>query len=310
MKKIILDTDIGFDCDDAGALALLHRLCDRGEAELLAVTACYDSPYVAGCIDAINTYYKRPVPVGVLYGAKKAVDDQPVYSPALCRDFPNQYPAEAYPSAADAVALLRKTLENAEDHSITLTVIGSLATANALLHSAPDHISPLSGKELIAHKLERTVVMGGRFFETWPEDIWLDDSFRVTWEWNIKADIAAAQNVCESWPGELVFSSYESGLWCVSMKEYCHLAPQDDPVRQAYMLHGSIHGRSSWDHTAILEAVRPGQYYRLRPWGHITVDHEGITALQEAPGGKQSYLIPIMDYKAMETVIDSIVLPA
>ena len=35
--KIIFDTDIGGDCDDAGALALIHRLCDKGEAELLAV---------------------------------------------------------------------------------------------------------------------------------------------------------------------------------------------------------------------------------------------------------------------------------
>ena len=37
--KIIFDTDIGGDCDDAGTLAMLHRLCDKGEAELLAVTA-------------------------------------------------------------------------------------------------------------------------------------------------------------------------------------------------------------------------------------------------------------------------------
>ena len=36
--KIIFDTDIGGDCDDAGALALIHRLCDKGEVELLAVT--------------------------------------------------------------------------------------------------------------------------------------------------------------------------------------------------------------------------------------------------------------------------------
>ena len=54
MTKILFDTDIGGDCDDAGALAMLHRLCDLGECELLAVTACYASPYVAGCIDAIN----------------------------------------------------------------------------------------------------------------------------------------------------------------------------------------------------------------------------------------------------------------
>ena len=36
--RIIYDTDLGGDCDDAGTLAMLHRLCDLGEAELLAVT--------------------------------------------------------------------------------------------------------------------------------------------------------------------------------------------------------------------------------------------------------------------------------
>ena len=60
--KIIYDTDIGYDCDDAAALAMIHRLCDRGEAELLAVTHCFSTPYVSGCIDSINCYYGRQVP--------------------------------------------------------------------------------------------------------------------------------------------------------------------------------------------------------------------------------------------------------
>ena len=29
-KKVIFDTDIGGDCDDAGALALIHSLCNMG----------------------------------------------------------------------------------------------------------------------------------------------------------------------------------------------------------------------------------------------------------------------------------------
>ena len=35
---ILLDTDIGCDCDDAGAMAVLHALADMGETEILAVT--------------------------------------------------------------------------------------------------------------------------------------------------------------------------------------------------------------------------------------------------------------------------------
>ena len=30
ITKIIFDTDIGGDCDDTGALAMLHHLCDMG----------------------------------------------------------------------------------------------------------------------------------------------------------------------------------------------------------------------------------------------------------------------------------------
>src|SRR5438046_2179973 len=34
--KVIFDTDMDSDCDDVGALAVLHALADRGEAEILA----------------------------------------------------------------------------------------------------------------------------------------------------------------------------------------------------------------------------------------------------------------------------------
>jgi hypothetical protein len=34
--KVIFDTDTETDCDDAGAMAVLHSLADRGECEILA----------------------------------------------------------------------------------------------------------------------------------------------------------------------------------------------------------------------------------------------------------------------------------
>jgi len=34
---VIFDTDIGSDCDDAGALAVLHALADAGELKILGV---------------------------------------------------------------------------------------------------------------------------------------------------------------------------------------------------------------------------------------------------------------------------------
>src|SRR5687767_11741616 len=54
--RVILDTDIGPDVDDAGAVAVLHALADRGEARILAMFCCTSSDWGAPCLDALNTY--------------------------------------------------------------------------------------------------------------------------------------------------------------------------------------------------------------------------------------------------------------
>src|SRR3990170_2451987 len=62
---IIFDTDIGTDVDDAGALAILHVLADRGEAKILAAMSANQNHWCAPAIDVINTYYGRPdLPIG------------------------------------------------------------------------------------------------------------------------------------------------------------------------------------------------------------------------------------------------------
>ncbi|MBR2353416.1 MAG: nucleoside hydrolase [Clostridia bacterium] len=306
MKKIILDTDIGGDCDDAGALALLHRLCDLGECELLATTHCYSSPYVGGCLDAINTYFGRAVPVGINHSAWS--DSEGVYAKALYEHFPHIYPdAQKIP---DSVEVIRSTLARSENHSVTLVVIGDMRTIARLLQSAPDAISPLSGKELIAQKIDRTVIMGGRFFESWPMIIHADnkmDGKAVDWEWNIHGAISDAQFVCDNWPGKLVFSSYEIGNYIKTMVGYPERVTLSHPVGMAYELHNHGKGRCSWDHTAVLEAIRPDRYWSYHADGHISVDDEGITHWHRAENGKHTYLLPKVDYEEIREVIDSIV---
>jgi hypothetical protein len=60
--RLIFDTDMSGDCDDAGALALLHALADRGECELLATVVNRKdlTGASAAATDAINTFYGRP----------------------------------------------------------------------------------------------------------------------------------------------------------------------------------------------------------------------------------------------------------
>ena len=310
IPKIIFDTDIGWDCDDAGALALLHRLCDAGEAELLATIHCYDHPYVAGCLDAINTHCGRPVPVGLNYAQPRNHPD--TYARALGEAFPNRYPAACLgtPDApADSLALMRKLLAEAEDGSVTIVTVGDQANLARLVTSEADEYSPLSGTELISRKIARTVVMGGRFYEGWPMVIYSDNINNigpVTTEWNIFDHIPAAQTVAKLWPGELVYASTEIGTYIVTMKGWKAETMPNDPVALSYGIHNGGVGRSSWDHTAVLEAVRPGAYWNYRPYGRVSVDDKGITSHTIDEAGKQTFLLPKVDYTAVADVIDGI----
>lgn len=312
-KKIIFDTDIGGDCDDAGALALIHRLCDKGEAELLAVTHTFNGPYYAGCIDAINRYCGRQVPVGINYDAPPAQGPEGVYAKALCDAYENDYPTAAYGTDAgpwDTLKLLRKTLAEAGDHSVTLVATGPLHSLARLITSEADEFSPLNGKELVAQKVERTVALGGRFFESWPMPIYEsgDPSHHLmTWEYNIRGSgYDNAKTVLDNWSGELVFASYEIGCFIHTMRGYAAKATTADPVALAYLIRTGDQGRCSWDHTAVLDAIRPSTYWYYHEAGRIEVDADLVTHWTPDDTARHTYLLPKTDYETIRQVIDDL----
>jgi hypothetical protein len=69
---IIFDTDMGSDCDAAGALAVLNALADAGEVRILGVVfSSGKNRYGVGTCDAINTYYGRgDLPLGQYQGTE------------------------------------------------------------------------------------------------------------------------------------------------------------------------------------------------------------------------------------------------
>ncbi|MFN9464696.1 MAG: nucleoside hydrolase, partial [Planctomycetota bacterium] len=70
--KLIFDTDMGNDCDDALALAMIHALESRGECQLLAVTITKDHELAAPFVDCVNTFYGRgSIPIGVCRNSGK-----------------------------------------------------------------------------------------------------------------------------------------------------------------------------------------------------------------------------------------------
>ena len=275
--KVILDTDMSGDCDDAGTLGLLHALADRGECELLAVTTNRKdlAGASAGAVDAINTYYGRAdIPIGVGRQAPTALQRTSSYAAALRNEFPNDIGPDD--RAPDAIDVYRTVLSEQPDGSVTICSVGALTNLSELWRRHP---------ELVQTKVRRLIVMGGEF----------PNSRRP--ETNIATHIEPARIVAGQWPTEIVWHGFEVGNVLIT-GERLRQTPKDNPVRRAYELRRhrgrpSIDGgQPSYDQAAALFAVRgptPG-HWRVVSGGRVSVDETGMTTWQASPSGGHAYV--------------------
>jgi len=253
--KLILDTDIDTDCDDAGALAVLHHLANQGKAEILGIVCSIPIPACVSCIRAINQWYKRPdIPVAMvspeawesnpshdnyLEHRKFLVRQGRLYNEQIATEFNKSSDFET----PDAVKLYRKLLSEQSNKSVTICAIGTLTALAGLLHSDPDEISVLSGREMIAQKVRLLVSMA---VASYPEG---KDGF------NWRMDLPSAATVVNEWPTPIAVQP--AGGDVLTGRRFMAEAPADNPVRQAYTiwLGSKYKERSSWDQLTVIYAV-------------------------------------------------------
>ncbi|MBZ5619770.1 MAG: nucleoside hydrolase [Acidobacteriia bacterium] len=286
--RLVFDTDIGNDVDDALALAMIHALESRGEAQLRAVTVSKDNRYAAPFVDLVNTFYGRGgISIGVVKNGKTPEDSDMIRVPSERRNAQGSY---VYPhrltdgrNAPDATSVLRRVLAAEPDGSVVIVVVGFSTNLARLLASGPDQSSPLPGAKLVADKVRLLSAMAGQFPRGQPE-------------YNVKTDIPSARKVFEEWPSPIVFSGFEVGqalLFPAASIERDFSWVPDHPVAEAYRCYMRMpYDRPSWDLTAVLYAVRPERnYFTLSAPGRVTVDAEGQTLFNSAPDGKHRFLI-------------------
>jgi hypothetical protein len=295
--NVILDTDIGPDCDDVAAVALLHGLANRGEARLLAMMCCISSEWGAPCLDALNTYYGRPgIPVGTL--KEPGFHDGKSYNQEVARHLPHALASGK--DAPDAVALYRSVLAKQPDGSVVVVAVGPLKNLANLLASGPDAASPLGGRDLVARKVSRLVCMGGRY----PSGK----------EWNFEQDGAAAKRVAGEWPTEILFSGSEIGGGLCTGRRVALEAPEHNPLTLAFAHYPDVGfggDRLSWDPTACLSAVRgAGDSWKTVSGGTNVVEANGANAWKEAPGGRHAYLAQKMAAGALEDAMEDLMVAA
>ncbi len=282
--RIIFDTDMGNDVDDAIALATLHALESRGEARILAVTITKDSRYAAPFVDLVNTFYGRAgIPIGIVKDGKTKEDgnyNRQVVEKTRAGGGP-QYPRKLTPESAipDATTVLRKTLAAQPDNSIVIVQVGFSTNLARLLDSRPDDASALAGPDLVKQKVRKLVAMAGNFFMPMPE-------------YNVMIDVPAARKVFASWPTPILFSGFEIGattLYPARRIETDFRYAQNHPVADAYRHYRQMpYDEPLWDPTAALYAVRPDEgYFGLSQKGQVSVADNGATSFTPGTGDRQ-----------------------
>ena len=288
--RLIFDTDMGNDVDDALALACIHSLETREACKLLAVTLTKDNDWAGPYVDAINTFYGRPdIPIGVV---RKGM------TPALGKYLPLaqqrnngklRYPRslKSGKDAPEAVALIRKTLAAQPDASVCIVQVGFSTNCARLLESNGDDASPLTGVELVRKKVKLLSVMAGAF-----QRIGDNERFK---EYNVVKDIANAKLIASKWPTEVVFSGFEIGIsipYPASsiLRDFNYV--EHHPVAESYHLYNPPpHNRPTWDLTSVLYAVFPDRdYFGISSTGTVTIEDDGFSRFDKEKTGRHRYL--------------------
>ena len=288
--RLVFDTDIGNDVDDVQALAVIHSLQARQACRLLAVTVTKDSELAGPFVDAINTFYLRgETPIGVVRPGKTPEPGKYLPMAAEKRNGEFRYPhrLERSQDAPEAVALLRKTLAQEPDGSVSIAQVGFSTNLARLLDSKSDEHSPLGGRELVQKKVKLLSIMAGAFQSI--------DGNPHYCEYNVVQDIANCRKLADEWPTSVVWSGFEIGIAVPYpsdsiVKDYGYVS--DHPVAEAYRRYEAPpHNRPTWDLTSVLYAVYPDRgYFDLSTAGTVVVEADGFTKFVPSPEGRHRYL--------------------
>jgi inosine-uridine nucleoside N-ribohydrolase len=293
--NLILDTDLGPDFDDVGAMGLMHALADSGEVKILAVMASNKDELVLPCADAINTFFGRPdIPLGSPKsegGVSLGDWHKNKWTEHLPKAFPHKIAKTS--DGIDTVKLYRKILSQQPDTSVVICTIGFFTNLKDLILSGADEYSRLNGKDLVNKKVKRLVSMAGGF----PKGK----------EFNVYKDTQASKIVSAQWPTEIVFSGFEIGNKIFTGKNLITM-DIEGPVKEAFSMclaEQDKDGRMSWDQTAVLVAIRGYEpYFNVERGRFIITGDDGSNGWTEDPKGRDLRLVEKVPAAEMSKIIE------
>lgn len=277
--RIIFDTDVGGDVDDAGALAVLHALADRGDIELLAMGVVIGHDAAVPYVHAVNTWYGRPdLPIGTIKGQAPYARDE--YMVPIVAAYPHSLTRETAP---DVVNLYRRVLASQPDHSVTLITVGPATNINNLLNSSSDAHSPLTGVELMRRKI-KVYMAGGNGNGGLPEG---------RCGFNYYTDLVSARGELALLPTDFptIFAGGSGPK--LSIGSALQQARPDHIIRKSYEAYydGVAKDRYTWDQLRVLYGALPSvrDLWDPSPAGTIEVGLDSTITFTEKPDKNRRY---------------------
>jgi purine nucleosidase len=282
MHKVILDTDIGTDVDDALALAVL---LGSKEVDLIGITTVYGDAQLRSTIAMhLCSLLNRNIPTFI--GESKPMSGREVWmSGSEGKNFKD---LDSFtPETTSAVDFLVETVL-AQPQSIDVIAIGPLTNiARAIQNNLH-----------FAEKVKRVWIMGGDFTQSKVEH-------------NFKCDIDAAKAVLESRIPISILDLPSSQKTIIRMEEIEQI--RNAPVFGA-LLYSEIMSwieprNQDWtiphDPIAALSLLVP-EFFESSAAGQVKIDSEGMSFWNESPSGNVVLLNPIHPELAVKKMIELI----
>ncbi len=295
--RVIIDTDLSLWWDDVTALGLANVLQQRGAVRVLGVMSDVRNPVAVAAIDAVNTAYGHGrIPIGAVAGtdANTAAHG---YSDLLASRLPHS--VRSNHDVPEAVSLYRRLLAHQPDHSVTIVSIGGYTNLAGLLRSTRGAGSAHSGRELIAKKVKRLVIMDGIFPGGGP-------AFT-----NQKIDLAAASDVVTgNWPTPIAWVDGLDGISTKVGGTLCATATPSNPMRIVYeaLFHCGPPGDGDWDAPTFLYAIGdvPGVFTELGQGGAAIINSSGGLSWQASSTRHDDVYVHVVDQPRLNQRIDDL----
>jgi hypothetical protein len=288
---VIIDTDLSKWWDDVTALGIANVLDARGKIKLLGVMSDVTNPVAVAAIDAIDTAYQHPnVPIGAVAGSDGGTFDHG-YTDTLIAKLPHSVKDSRDVPAA--VALYRRLLQHAPDHSVTIVSLGGYSNLAGLL-ATPD------GSQLVTKKVKRLVIMDGIF----------PDGFGPATNQAIDPAAASAVVAEPGWPGPIAWADGTVGILTKVGASLCTTVAPNQPMRVAYeALFGCGPPKDGdWDAPTLLYAVGqlPHAFTELGQGGSAVINEQGGLSWKQPSTRTHDVYVHVTDQNALNQQIDQL----